>query len=135
MDVAGHATGTAAVSVESKIEHTGELIGRVLELPDEGFYSGGCFKNESYGVDWPEADDIVGPWSEIGCERGPQLMCSIPGEVIGPGHNSIVTTPESDDYVVYHAWNDTMTRRQMWIDPLLWDNGRPVVPRFLEFLE
>lgn len=99
------------------------------------FYSGGCFKNESYGVDWLEADDIVGPWSEIGCEQGPQLMCSIPGEVIGPGHHSIVTTPGGDDYIVYHAWNNTMTRRQMWVDPLLWDDGRPVVPRFHKFLE
>ncbi len=99
------------------------------------FYSGGCFQNDTYGVDWLEADSIGGPWREIGCERGPQLMRSIPGEVIGPGHHSIVTTPDGTDYAVYHAWNAEMTRRQMCVDRIDWIDKRPSIQRFLSTIE
>jgi beta-xylosidase len=98
------------------------------------FYSGGCYKNESYGVDWLEADTIFGPWREVGCERGPQLMRSVPGQVIGPGHHSIVTSPEGIDHVVYHAWNETMTDRQMCVDRLDWKAGVPSIDRFASFI-
>ncbi len=95
------------------------------------FYSGGCYQNDSYGVDWLEADSVLGPWREIGRENGPQLMRSVPG-VIGPGHHSMVTTPEGIDHVVYHAWNPAMTDRQMCVDRLDWTEGRPSIARFSE---
>ena len=94
------------------------------------FYSGGCYQNESYGVDWLEADCVTGPWREIGRDRGPQLMRSVPGKVIGPGHHSIVTTPDGVDYAVYHAWNAAMTDRLMCVDRLDWINGFPSIARF-----
>jgi beta-xylosidase len=94
------------------------------------FYSGGCYQNDSYGVDWLEADTVLGPWREIGRENGPQLMCSVPGKVIGPGHHSMVTSPDGTDYVVYHAWNEEMTDRQMCVDRLAWEGGVPSVARF-----
>jgi beta-xylosidase len=94
------------------------------------FYSGGNYQNESYGVDWLEADRIGGPWREVGCERGPQLMRSIPGKVIGPGHHSLVTAPDGTDYAVYHAWNEARTDRLMCVDRLDWTDGRPTIARF-----
>ncbi len=94
------------------------------------FYSGGCYQNDSYGVDWLEADRIGGPWREIGCERGPQLMRSVPGQVIGPGHHSIVTTPDGADHVVYHAWNAAMSDRLMCVDRLDWTANGPSIARF-----
>jgi GH43 family beta-xylosidase len=55
----------------------------------------------------------------------------VPGQVIGPGHNSSVSSPVGQqDYVVYHAWNEELTARQMWVDPLLWTTDGPVVERF-----
>lgn len=100
------------------------------------FYSGGNYQNDTYGVDYLVADKITGPWRETGEFRGPQIMRSVPGKVIGPGHNSIVTSPDArQDYIVYHAWNPTMTVRQMWIDPLLWTESGPVVKRFAERIE
>ena len=97
------------------------------------FYSGGNFQNDTYGVDYLVADRITGPWVEAGGARGPQVMRSIPGEVIGPGHNSIVTSPDGgQDYIVYHAWNAAMTARQLWVDPLDWTADGPQVPRFAE---
>jgi beta-xylosidase len=99
------------------------------------FYSGGCFQDETYGVDYLVADSVLGPWKEVGKERGPQIMRTIPGEVIGPGHNSIVTSREGQDYIVYHAWNAEMTARQMWVDPLLWTENGPKVERFRSYIE
>lgn len=96
------------------------------------FYSGGCYQNDSYGVDYLVADHILGPWHEMGHERGPQLMRSIPGQVIGPGHHSLVTAPDGQDYAVYHAWNEAMTARLMCIDPLLWTTQGPGIERFVE---
>ena len=95
------------------------------------FYSGGNYQNNTYGVDYLVADRVTGPWREAGGFRGPQIMRSVPGEVIGPGHNSIVSSADGrQDYVVYHAWNSAMTARQMWIDPLLWTPEGPRVRRF-----
>ncbi len=97
------------------------------------FYSGGNYQNDTYGVDYLVAEKITGPWQEVGQERGPQIMRSVPGKVIGPGHNSIVSSPDgTQDYIVYHAWNAATTGRQVWIDPLEWTAGGPRVARFAE---
>lgn len=96
------------------------------------FYSGGCYQNDSYGVDYLVADRLTGPWREAGCERGPQVLRTLPGTVIGPGHNSIVTTPDGTDLIVYHAWNREMTARLMCLDRLDWHDGVPSVARFAE---
>ena len=93
------------------------------------FYSGGNYQNDTYGVDWLEADSVTGPWREVGRERGPQLMRSVPG-VIGPGHHSIVSDPAGNDYAVYHAWNQERTARQMCVDHLHWHDGVPSISRF-----
>jgi beta-xylosidase len=97
------------------------------------FYSGGCYQNDSYGVDYLVADNIMGPWREVGRERGPQIMRTVPGKVIGPGHNSIVSSPDGkQDYIVYHAWNKAMTNRLMCVDPIQWTEEGPRVERFTE---
>lgn len=95
------------------------------------FYSGGNYQNDSYGVDYLVADRVTGPWHEAGRFRGPQVMRSVPGTVIGPGHNSIVSSPDGrEDFIVYHAWDAAMTARQPWVDPLEWTPEGPVVRRF-----
>src|SRR4051812_5745255 len=53
-------------------------------------YSGACYGNATYGVDWCVADRVTGPWSTAGDEHGPRLLRTIPGRLIGPGHNSVV---------------------------------------------
>ena len=101
------------------------------------FYSGGCFENDTYGVDVLVADHPLGPWREPFPERsrlGPQVVRTIPGNVIGPGHNSVVTTPQGEDIFVYHAWNDAMTERQLWLDPVDWTDEGPRIARFAEHI-
>ena len=94
------------------------------------FYSGGCYENDTYGVDYLVADHPLGPWREVGKEHGPQVIRTVPGTILGPGHNSIVTSPGSADYIVYHAWNKQFTERQLWVDPLEWKADGPRVKRF-----
>lgn len=97
------------------------------------FYSGGNYQNDSYGVDYLVADRVTGPWREVGRERGPQIVRSVPGKVIGPGHNSVVSSPDgTQDYIVYHAWDKGMKARLMCVDPIVWTQDGPVVERFRE---
>jgi len=89
------------------------------------FYSGGRWENESYGVDYAIAYSVMGPYSDEGAENGPRVLHTIPGQVIGPGHNSIAEGPDGADYIIYHAWDKEMTARQMCVNRLLWTPEGP----------
>jgi GH43 family beta-xylosidase len=91
------------------------------------FYSGGAWEHDNYGVSYVVADHPLGPYGmPSGIEQ--ILLRSIPGRVIGPGHNSFTESPSGDqEYIVYHAWDPGMTARRMCIDPLYWENDLPVV--------
>jgi beta-xylosidase len=89
------------------------------------FYSGGRWENETYGVDYAVADHVLGPYSDEGNEHGPRVLRTVQGELIGPGHNSIVRGLDDEDYLVYHAWDAGMTARRMFIDRLIWTNNGP----------
>jgi beta-xylosidase len=82
-------------------------------------YSGGCWEDESYGVDYAVARHPLGPYDDQGNQAGPRVLRSVPGKVTGPGHCSVVRAPDEASYViVYHAWNRGMTARSMCIDEL-----------------
>lgn len=89
------------------------------------FYSGGNWEEPTYGVGWAEADSPLGPWREP-ADR-PPLLRTVPGHVIGPGHNSVVTGPDGCDVMVYHAWDADRTARRLFVDPLRWTTEGPVV--------
>lgn len=89
------------------------------------FYSGGRWETESYGVDYGVADQVMGPYSEAGNEAGPRVLRSCPSQVLGPGHNSVVVSPNGQEYMVYHAWDTGMKARRMCIDLLLWTAEGP----------
>ncbi len=92
------------------------------------FYSGGRWESENYGVDYGVANHVLGPYSDAGNEAGPRVLRTIPGKVVGPGHNSIITGPDGEtEYIVYHAWDAGMTMRQMCIDRLVWTPEGPRV--------
>lgn len=89
------------------------------------FYSGGRWENETYGVDYAVADHVLGPYSGEGNESGPRVLHTTPGELIGPGHNSLVRGPDGEDWIIYHAWDARMTARRMFMDRLVWTNDGP----------
>jgi GH43 family beta-xylosidase len=90
------------------------------------FYSGGNWQNDTYGVDWVEANHPMGPYKDTNRGNGPRLLTSVPGHVIGPGHNSIVSGPTGDSsYIAYHAWDKGMTARRLYLDLLEWTEEGP----------
>lgn len=103
------------------------------------FYSGGRWENDTYGVDYGIADRVMGSYSDAGNEAGPRVLRSVPGYVLGPGHNSIVLgLDDRTEYIVYHAWDTDMQARRMCIDKLIWTpdgprcNGPTWTPQELE---
>jgi len=90
------------------------------------FYSGGRWETESYGVDYAVADRVMGPYSDQGGESGPRVLHTVPGQMVGPGHNSIALGPDGEtEYLIYHAWDKDMTARQMCVDRLIWTPEGP----------
>jgi beta-xylosidase len=90
------------------------------------FYSGGCYQGEGYGVDYGTASRVLGPYSDTGNEKGARVLRTVPGEVIGPGHHSIVLGPDDrTEFIVYHAWDPQMSARRMHIDRLEWTSLGP----------
>jgi GH43 family beta-xylosidase len=92
------------------------------------FYSGGAWNTENYGLGFAVADHPLGPWRDDFAARGPTVLKGIPGKVIGPGHNSVVTGPDGKtQFCVYHAWDVNHTARRMCIDPVVWTEQGPRV--------
>lgn len=90
------------------------------------FYSGGRWETENYGVDYGVADRVMGPYLETDTTAGPRVLRSIPSQVLGPGHNSIVAGADGQtEYLVYHAWDTNMQARRMCLDLLLWTPDGP----------
>lgn len=82
-------------------------------------YSGSNFGTTNYGIDYVVADHVMGPYSGQG--RYARVLRGVPNLVRGPGHHSIVRASDGEaELIVYHAWNQEMTHRQMCIDPLIW---------------
>jgi GH43 family beta-xylosidase len=90
------------------------------------FYSGGRWENPNYGVGYAFAGSPLGPWTDEFNEGGPLVLTTVPGRVIGPGHNSVVIGPDLiTPYLVYHGWDPDCTARYPRIDPLEWVDGHP----------
>lgn len=89
------------------------------------FYSGGCYENNTYGVDYVVADNVLGPYESCDCDLGARVMKTNP-ELIGPGHISIVVGPDDrTEYVAFHAWDCDMKARQFHLGKLLWTPEGP----------
>ncbi|HET9531761.1 MAG TPA: family 43 glycosylhydrolase, partial [Blastocatellia bacterium] len=94
-------------------------------------FSGGNWKTMTYGVSYAVTDDIesTDEWSQY-CdgERVLPILRTIPGKVIGPGHNSVVRGPDNRElFCVYHRWDEESRARVLCIDRQDWDGDRIVV--------
>ncbi len=89
-------------------------------------FSAGNWKNETYGVAAAHTDDLARPGGPNGeweqsCDGAAvlPLMRTIPGRVLGPGHNSVVRGPDNRQlYCVYHRWDEELNERVLAIDRL-----------------
>lgn len=89
------------------------------------FYSGGAWHSSTYGVSYVVAEHPLGPYCRPSNET--PLLKSIPGRMIGPGHNSFVIGPDGSEYIVYHAWPPDMSARLMRIGRLVWRGEGPAI--------
>jgi beta-xylosidase len=89
-------------------------------------FSAGRWENETYGVDFAVAESVMGPYADRSTPEGAGVLRTVPGQVLGPGHNSIATAENGIDYIVYHAWDARMTARRMFIDVIEWTQNGPV---------
>lgn len=87
-------------------------------------FSGGNWKNISYGVSYAFTDDIQTreEWRQASDGvRVLPILRTLPGLVIGPGHNSVVRGPDNQQwFCVYHRWAEDNSARLMCIDRLDW---------------
>ena len=92
-------------------------------------FSGGNWQNISYGVDYAVSDSIDTPneWTQIADgEQTLPILRTVPGRVVGPGHNSVVRGPDNCQlFCVYHRWVGEV--RALAIDPLDWAGDRLLV--------
>lgn len=73
-------------------------------------FSGGNWQNTTYGVSFAMTHDLKteDEWVQF-CDGETVLpiLRTLPGEVVGPGHNSVVRGPNNRElYCVYHSWTD-----------------------------
>jgi beta-xylosidase len=87
-------------------------------------FSAGAWTGPGYAVSWARAPDPRGPWTHAPAAEARLLATD--GDLIGPGHNSIVTAPDGGDAIAFHAWDASRTARQMHIAPI---EFRPSGPR------
>ena len=71
----------------------------------------------------------AGPYRETGDGSGPRILRTVPGKMLGPGHNSVVESPDGKSLVIaYHAWDAAKRARRLCVDPLLWTPDGPRCP-------
>ena len=93
-------------------------------------FSGGNWQNPTYGVSYATARDLSDPgnWTQAADGERVLPILKTGGEVVGPGHNSVVRGPDNRQlYCVYHRWSPDLSARVMAIDPLDWAGERMIV--------
>lgn len=92
------------------------------------FYSANAYYNGTYAVGVARSQSPLGPYQKA----GPPIL-KTNAAWVGPGHCSVVDTPDGDTYMVYHAWQAGHVAgpgdgRLTLVDAVFWENGWPVVP-------
>jgi GH43 family beta-xylosidase len=88
-------------------------------------FSGGAWTGEGYAVSWAVADSPLGPWRPAPASAPALLKTS--GDLHGPGHNSLTVDPNGDDVIVFHSWDATQTRREMYARRIVFERDGPRV--------
>jgi beta-xylosidase len=91
------------------------------------FYSANAFRSDAYAVGYAVCDSPLGPCRKA--EENPIL--SSQGKAAGPGHMCLVEH-RGRTWMLYHAWmpdaiGSPVPGRTLWLDEVVWENGKPVV--------
>jgi hypothetical protein len=87
-------------------------------------YSGGYYRDGSYGIGITSADAPRGPW-----RKDPENPIFRSGtRITGPGHHSVILAPDGvTAYAVYHGYDGGTPGRKVHLDPAKWCGDRPVI--------
>jgi len=107
------------------------------------YYSGDncCGDRANYAVMIARADNAFGPFTRLGETKADNSSVILAKDAtwFAPGHNSIVHDKKGNLFIVYHAiWKkeadaaraekkDKYVRRVMYVEPVVYKNGWPVV--------
>ena len=127
-------TGEAVdLGVRDDAPWEGALIEAPTLVEHEGrfylFYSANAYDSADYAIGYAVAERLLGPYRDAADDP---LVASGEGAA-GPGGQAIVTEPDGDQWLLYHAWDaqrigdDVGGRRALWLDPLRFEAGRPIV--------
>ncbi|HVL54612.1 MAG TPA: glycoside hydrolase family 43 protein, partial [Vitreimonas sp.] len=100
------------------------------------FYSANGYNTRNYAVGYATSDTLLGPYTDA--PENPILATRAPvgspaGDAAGPGHQSIVEDDDGDLWFAYHAWDVALVgdqlggKRSLWLDPLEFRDGKPIV--------
>lgn len=99
------------------------------------FYSANGYDSEFYAIGYATSTSLHGPYKDA--PENPILSSAWgrdpTSEARGPGHQSLVEDDDGELWIVYHAWDKDAVgysnggQRTVWIDKLLFKNGKPVV--------
>lgn len=132
-NVTGEAT---AILVNDPSSWEGPLVEGPWILPYNGmfylFYSGNGYSTPAYAVGVARSNSIFGPFEKF---SGNPIMHSAPSsptpKFYGPGHCSVLPAQDGTMTMLYHAWNQAGTARNMLLDVLTptadgwWSIGQP----------
>jgi GH43 family beta-xylosidase len=94
-------------------------------------FSGGNWQNITYGVSYATTDDLQRPdeWKQASDgESVLPILRTIPGKVIGPGHNSVIRGPDNQQlFCIYHRWTEDNGARVLAIDRQEWAGDRLII--------
>lgn len=88
------------------------------------FYSANDYASPRYAAGYAVADQLAGPYEKVTDE--PVLKTTIPAGVVGPGGQDVVLDDDGEPWIIFHGWSPAGYRR-LYLAPLVWDNGVPVV--------
>ena len=96
------------------------------------FFSGSAHDTIHYAVGYATAQQVRGPYTDA--PENPILATTLTDArelgLAGPGHQSIIADKDGDLWMTYHAWDSRFiggSGRFMWIDELVFEDGKPVV--------
>ena len=116
-------------------EQTSAWEGAVVEAPffwrHDGqlflFYSGNDYASKAYAEGYATCDTPAGP-----CQKAPENpILRSDSAAAGPGHATMVEY-DGRTWLLYHAWQPgavgtNSPGRQLWLDEVTWEGGRPHV--------
>ena len=88
-------------------------------------YSANDYGSDAYAIGYATADSPTGPFTK---SEEPLLTTdSSGGRYVGPGGQDVVTAPDGSDVLVFHSWDVAFIERGVYVAPLEWEDGKPVV--------